>query len=195
MNWTKASAVTRNCLWLWVPPLGASLALWGQLPSAYQPEFFDRWIPPLLGYAETFSAIDLRAMIEVERRAGQSVFVTGGSGGTILAQRFLQLFPDAVDGVILEAINAPDRTIVDWGDAHASAMRNLLDVNCAGDPACGPRLGAEPFAAWVVRRQYLTRAQRDALAAPLVATWLRALREMQEPEARVGDSIFVYRMP
>lgn len=102
----------------------------------------------LLGYAETYSAIDLRAMIEAERRAGQKVFLNGGSGGTMLAQRFLQLFPDAVDGVILEAINPPDRSIVDWGDASASAMRTLLDERCMSDPACGPRLDGQPFAVW-----------------------------------------------
>lgn len=47
------STLMRLCLWLWVPPLGASLTLWGQLPPAYQPEYFDLWVPPLLGLAET----------------------------------------------------------------------------------------------------------------------------------------------
>ena len=63
-----ASGLTRLCLWLWVPPLGASLALWGQLPPAYQPEYFDLWVPLLLGYAETIlklSAIVISALLVV----------------------------------------------------------------------------------------------------------------------------------
>ncbi len=53
--------VARLCLWLWVPPLGASLTLWGHLPPLYRPEYFDLWVPPLLGLAET--ALKLTAVV------------------------------------------------------------------------------------------------------------------------------------
>jgi len=60
------SIFTRNGLWLWVPPMTVSFALWSRLGPAYQPEAFWQGIPPLLGFAENafrFITIGLSAFL------------------------------------------------------------------------------------------------------------------------------------
>ena len=80
-----APALRRLCFWLWVPPLGASLSLWGQLPPAHQPEYFDLWVPPLLGLAETIlklSAIVISTLLvagwsQPRQRLGLGLYLFG----------------------------------------------------------------------------------------------------------------------
>jgi pimeloyl-ACP methyl ester carboxylesterase len=99
-------------------------------------------------YAASLSAIDLAALIEDNREPGKPVYVWGGSYGTFLAQRFLLLFPDLVDGVILEAINKPDRSSLNFGEGIVSAIEKLMD-RCAQDVFCAGKLGADPRATYV----------------------------------------------
>ena len=75
----------RLCFWLWVPPLGASLSLWGQLPPAYQPDYFDLWVPPVLGFAETIlklaaiviSTLLVAGLSQPRQRLGLGIYLAG----------------------------------------------------------------------------------------------------------------------
>lgn len=103
------------------------------------------WGDGLDTLGSTSSAIDLAAYIEASRRPETPVFVWGGSYGAYLALRFMKLFPDAVDGVILEGIVKPDATFINHDETSDRAGRRLLD-DCAADPACAERLGDDPAA-------------------------------------------------
>ena len=92
----------RLCLWLWVPPLGASLSLWGYLPPAYQPEYFDLWIPPLLGLTETvlklgaivISTLLVAGLSRPRQRLGFGLYLCGVA--IYLASYFAQILaPDS----------------------------------------------------------------------------------------------------
>lgn len=96
----------------------------------------------------TAAARDLGALIDATRRPGDHVFVTGGSYGTYWAQRYLQLFPDQPDAVILDGLVFPPIS-GDWlayDETHDRLGRDLLAL-CDGDPGCAAHLtpDAETF--------------------------------------------------
>lgn len=102
--------------------------------------------PDLDAYGFTASARDLHAAIEANRRSGQPVLLWGASGGTYWARRFLQLYPDGVDGVVLDGIVAAGRNLVaDQLTSVERIGRAILD-QCQADQFCSSRL-PDPLAA------------------------------------------------
>lgn len=79
--------------------IDVTAAEWPDCLAAAQAE----WGDGLAAFSIDEAARDLHALIE-RLRGEQQVFVYGGSYGTTLAHRFLQHFPDAVDGVILDSL-------------------------------------------------------------------------------------------
>jgi pimeloyl-ACP methyl ester carboxylesterase len=76
-------------------------------------------------------------------RGDARVLLWGNSYGTYWAQRFIELYPDAVDGVFLEAlvpIGSSYRTFDYW--MNDAGMR--LMERCAADATCRTRFGADP---------------------------------------------------
>ncbi len=51
------------------------------------------------------------------------------------------------------------------------------------------------LADWLVQRNRISPELRQRLEAPLLTTWIFHLRDSREPDARIGDSILVYRIP
>ena len=92
----------------------------------------------------TNSARDLGTLIDVLAGDDQQVLVYGGSYGTYLALRYLQLFPDQPDGVVLDGISAPGQgfTEYDWGMDHTA--HKLMDA-CAEDPTCAEHFDGDPW--------------------------------------------------
>jgi hypothetical protein len=50
------------------------------------------------------------------------------------------------------------------------------------------------FGDWAVAHGYLSDAKRRELEPMLISTWLAHIRDSQQPIAKAGDSIFIYRM-
>ncbi|HEY5957553.1 MAG TPA: alpha/beta fold hydrolase, partial [Polyangiaceae bacterium] len=67
----------------------------------------DEWGDDLTGFSTTEAARDLGEAIARTRKANQPVFVYAVSYGTYLAERYLQLFPNQSNGVILDSIAPP----------------------------------------------------------------------------------------
>ncbi|MFH2006557.1 MAG: alpha/beta fold hydrolase [bacterium] len=126
----------------------------------------------LAAMSTTNSAIDLAAYIESSRAAGLPVVVWGGSYGTYLAQRFLQIFPDQTDGVVLEGAATPEITCITTDEDSDRVGRDLLDL-CAAETACASRLGGDPqaFLADALER----RRDGTCQAVPLSADGFRLL--------------------
>ena len=93
----------------------------------------------------TATARDLGSLVEMVRVPGTPVFVMGASYGTFLANRYLQLFPDQPDGVILDGIVPPDWSFAEF-DAGLDHTGRLLLRRCGDDDACAAHLTAEPEA-------------------------------------------------
>ena len=66
------------------------------------------------GLTATETARDLGRLIEMTREPGKRVFVMGASYGTFLANRYLQLFPNQPDGIILDGIVPADWSFVEF---------------------------------------------------------------------------------
>jgi pimeloyl-ACP methyl ester carboxylesterase len=96
-------------------------------------------------FGATQSAYDLGALIKATRAEGQNVFVWGNSAGTYWSLRFLQLFPDLVDGVIAEALLTPDFFGGFQDEAIESSARSILAM-CEADAYCSSRLPDPPGA-------------------------------------------------
>lgn len=99
------------------------------------------WGEDLAAFSSTEAARDLEALIT--RTEAGDVFVYGGSYGTTLAHRFLQRFPDRVDGVVLDsvAIDVDHRVY----DAEYDAVGREFMAFCAADKVCAEALGDDPY--------------------------------------------------
>ena len=114
------------------------------------------------GLSVTQVAHDLHELIEQNRVSDVPVFVMGASYGSFLAQRYLQMYPDQADGVILDGIVPPD-----WGfdefDAGLDETGRSVLARCAGDSTCAAHLGTDP----VGRAEQLLVRQSEGHCFPL----------------------------
>jgi pimeloyl-ACP methyl ester carboxylesterase len=117
----------------------------------------------------TASARDLARAIEATRGDAR-VFLWGNSYGTYWAQRFLQLHPDVVDGVFLEALTPADgsyRSFDYWmNDAGMRLMRR-----CAAEPTCRDRFPTDPVALAEGLPARLAAGHCAALDLPVRVSW------------------------
>jgi pimeloyl-ACP methyl ester carboxylesterase len=99
----------------------------------------------LAGFSVSNAARDLRQVLSLAREDGTRQFVYGVSYGTYLAQRFLRLFPDEVDGVVLDSVATPEQKFTTY-DGQADPVAVRLADRCAASPVCAEKLGADPWA-------------------------------------------------
>jgi pimeloyl-ACP methyl ester carboxylesterase len=90
-------------------------------------------------FGATQSAHDLGAFIQATRTDDRKIFVWGNSAGTYWSFRFLQLFPDLVDGVIAEALLTPDFFGGFQDEAIEGSARAVLAM-CEADAFCSSKL-------------------------------------------------------
>jgi len=90
-------------------------------------------------YGPTQSSHDLMAFIEATRVEGSKVVLWGNSAGTYWAQRFLQIHPDAVDGVVIEALLPPDFFGGFQEEGQDLVLKSILAM-CGADSFCSGKL-------------------------------------------------------
>ena len=90
-------------------------------------------------YGATSAAIDLAALMTATAQDGVPQLIWGGSGGTFWSQRFLQLFPDMAEGVVLEGIVPPDESLVFQDEYDEKIGHRVLEL-CSEDPHCSQKL-------------------------------------------------------
>lgn len=122
---------------------GAAIAdsEWPACLAAVQEE----WGDDLAGFSSENAARDVAHLIAATRREGVPVVVYGASYGTTLAERFLQLYPDLADGVVIDSVNWPDRTYDDYDLLWDEVGRGVFAA-CARDTVCAEKLGPDPIA-------------------------------------------------
>jgi pimeloyl-ACP methyl ester carboxylesterase len=103
------------------------------------------WGEHLAAFGTTESAADVAVLAESTRREGQAVYLWGGSYGTYIGHRALQVAPETFDGAVLEGVVPPDFSFHDAALFHESNAQKLL-ADCAEDASCAARLGADPWA-------------------------------------------------
>jgi pimeloyl-ACP methyl ester carboxylesterase len=118
----------------------------GEWPACIE-SLKSQWGDRLEHFTTTADAEDVAALVERAREPGQKVFIYGYSYGTARALRLMQTHPDLADGVILDSIASPGVELVSQYDLQFDPVAKELAALCAADPACGSKLGADPWAA------------------------------------------------
>lgn len=99
----------------------------------------------LAAFTTTNAANDIGVLIERARQPDQKVFVYGVSYGTYWANRYLQLFPQQVDGVVLDSLAAPGSSLARQDEDGNEAAKDFF-TECAKDSFCASKLGPDPWA-------------------------------------------------
>lgn len=99
----------------------------------------------LAHFSVSNGARDIRQMLRLTREEGTRQFLYGVSYGTYLLQRFLRLFPDEADGVILDSVVIPKQTLTTY-DQQADPVAMRMAERCAASPVCAEKLGTDPWA-------------------------------------------------
>lgn len=92
----------------------------------------------------TASMRDLALLVERTRMPGVRVILYGISYGTYAVHRFMQLFPGAVDGIVLEGISAPGDGFDSYDADMDAAGKELFDA-CAADASCRAHFDDDPW--------------------------------------------------
>ncbi|WP_044241069.1 alpha/beta fold hydrolase [Chondromyces apiculatus] len=119
---------------------GAAMGAWQACVVALE----ETWGERLQHFTTTAAAHDLGALLGATEEAGRSVHVYASSYGTVWAQRYLELFPDQVDGVTLDGMLDARGGLPFRVDAWHDAAGNALLSRCADDAACAARMGDDP---------------------------------------------------
>lgn len=119
--------------------IDVSAAEWPDCLAAVQEE----WGEDLAAFSVDAAAFDLEHLL-TQAEGEVPVFVYGGSYGTTLGWRFLQHFPDRVDGVVLDslAVDVDHRVY----DQEFDLVGRAFLEECGQDERCAEALGADPVA-------------------------------------------------
>ncbi len=109
------------------------------------PDLEAEWGETLNAITTTESAADVAVLAESTRAEGQAVYLWGGSYGTYIGHRALQVAPESFDGAVLEGVVPPDFSFHDAALFHESNAQKVL-LDCAEDEDCASRLGNDPWA-------------------------------------------------
>ncbi len=108
-------------------------------------EFINAERHDLLALTITQAAHDVGRLIELTRGPEDRVFVFGASYGTTWANRYLSLYPEQPEGVILDGIVPADWTFAEFDSGLDTTARSIL-ARCANFQECSRHLGADPIA-------------------------------------------------
>lgn len=131
----------------------------------------------LAAFSTTNAANDVGLLIERARTPGQGVFVYGVSYGTTWANRYMQLFPEQADGVILDSVAPPGASLARQDEDANEAAKDLFAV-CAKDAVCSKKLGADPW------------AKANALFAKLKAGHCPGIATKEAPTHQILRQVF-----
>jgi len=104
----------------------------------------EQWGDGLDQITTSNSARDLGTLIHHLDGGDDEIFVYGGSYGTYLAQRYLQIFPDQPDGVVIDGISPPGQGFMEYDLGMEITGENMMDA-CAADPSCAAHFEGDPW--------------------------------------------------
>ncbi len=115
-----------------------------EMPACLQ-HVQDTWGADLEEFTTTAAAHDMGLLVERIREPDQDVHLFGVSYGTYWLIRYLQLYPNQVDGVILDSIAPPGISLADYDEFMNDIGEDFLGY-CATDTLCASHLGSDPWA-------------------------------------------------
>lgn len=112
--------------------------------AACAADLLSKWgMSGLAMFNPTQAAHDVAAWMNQEGGQGR-LFLYGFSYGTYLAQRFASLYPDLLDGLILDGVvpTGPEKGLYPIDTYDQNSNQVVLDIlqRCDADPICGSRM-------------------------------------------------------
>ena len=98
------------------------------------------WGDDIRHFSTTNAARDLHHAISINREKGKKVFIWATSYGTYWLLRYLQLYPDEVDGVIVDSICTPGSCYLDNYDEWNNLVGGQFLDLCQADPVCNAKM-------------------------------------------------------
>lgn len=109
-------------------------------------ELKDQYGDDLVRFSTSDAVRDVGEAIQRIRDPGEQIFVWGTSYGTAAAHRFLHLFPDLADGVILDSACGASGCDMLHSDVDQDLNAHDIADLCAADGFCSGKLGSDPWA-------------------------------------------------
>lgn len=154
----------------------------------------------LAHFTTTNAAQDLHQLISRYRGQDQNVFIYGTSYGTYWLLRYLQLYPDQVQGVILDSVCSPGDCYLDEFDGWNNLVGLQFLELCGKDPICDQKMAAiasDPAAAMEAVFEKLDQGQLcPELEVDLDRTRLRIKlsKMLQNWSGRILVPALIYRL-
>ncbi len=123
----------------------------------------------------TNAAKDLMTAIALTRGQGK-VFVYGVSYGTYLVQRFMTLYPDSVDGTIIDSIVPSDSKPLDVYDSEFNNEGMQIMEQCSNDATCSSKLSGIAPDPWDAMAAVFTKIDGGQLCGDFAGISRKALR-------------------
>lgn len=120
-------------------------------------------------FTVTNTARDLARVIDQFRIPGRKVAVYGVSYGTYLLQRYLALYGNQPDMVILDSIEAVGREEFDVADRDVNDAVRMIMEHCDRDASCRQRLSGIAAAPWDAMSITLDQIDQGILCSELQA--------------------------
>lgn len=108
-------------------------------------ELKGQWGDKLLNFRVTHAARDLAHAIRKTRVGEEQVFLYGHSYGSLLAQRFAQVAPAEVQGIILDGVLPPKGISYFNYDKQFDGVARRIAEQCAQDEFCASKWGSNPW--------------------------------------------------
>ena len=104
-----------------------------------------QWGEGLNQFTPSNASRDLKGWIDATRQEGDEVLIYGVSYGTYWAHRFLQMYPKAATGVVLDSICPPGACVGDNYDVAFNKVGKVYLDLCGEDDFCSSKLGKDPW--------------------------------------------------
>jgi len=125
----------------------------------------------------TNAAKDLATVIDLTRGAGK-VFTYGVSYGTYLVQRFMTLFPDSVDGTIIDSIVPADAKPLDNYDESFNNEGMQIMEQCSQDSTCSEKMSGIASDPWAAAGVVFDKIDKGELCSQFSMVTRERLRHM-----------------
>jgi len=131
------------------------------------------WGADLAQFSTTNAAHDVNYAIEMMRESGKKVYIYGLSYGTYWLHRYVQLYPNSVDGFIFDSICATGACAIDDYDTNINqAGKQIMDL-CADDTLCQSKLASIDADPWTAMGVIFSKRDAGTLCADMKTLFTR----------------------
>ena len=146
-------------------------------PKAYDAcitQMQTEWGDRLRYFSTTNAARDIHRVTNMFREKNRKVFLYAVSYGTYWLQRYLQMYPDDADGIILDSICSPTECYLDRYDGWNNTVGEQFLDFCESDPVCSAKMATLSDSPLQAVRQTFEKLD----AEPLKSTGGDAIQEI-----------------